>query len=60
MIVKIFSEDCNFIAQTNKKVFSIKLSDDTQIINYFLDDEEVRELQMLCEYHLRRGSGTGE
>lgn len=53
MIVKVFSEDLKFIAGSNKDVFTIKVSNDTQTINYFLNDDEVKVLQTLCEYHLR-------
>lgn len=64
MTMKMFSEDTNFVAETNKDVFAIKInrySDaDAQSparivsVNYFLSDEEVKELQMLCEYHLQK------
>lgn len=59
----MFSEDSNFIAQTNNDIFAIEIrrySDadakspaKVVCVNYFLSDDEVRDLQMLCECHLR-------
>lgn len=59
----MFSEDSNFIAQTNNDVFAIEIrrySDANAnspakvvCVNYFLSDDEVKDLQMLCECHLR-------
>ncbi len=59
----MFSEDTNFIAQSNNDVFAIEIkkivNDDTfhtsrlVCVNYFLSDEEVKDLQTLCECHLR-------
>lgn len=51
-MIKMFSEDSRFIAETNKDVFAIKIRSDTQSVNYFLNDEEVRELQTLCKTYL--------
>ena len=53
MGLKMFSEDLRFIAQTNTDLFAIKVRNDNSSINYLLSDEEVKELQMLCEYHLQ-------
>lgn len=63
MTMKMFSEDTNFVAETNRDIFAIKISrySDTDAqsparivsVNYFLSDDEVRDLQMLCECHLR-------
>ena len=63
MTMKMFSEDTNFVAETNRDVFAIKISRysdaDAQSparnvsVNYFLSDDEVKELQILCEYHLQ-------
>ena len=52
-MIKMFNEDLGFIAETNKDVFAIKVRQDNESINYFLSDEEVKELQILCEYHLQ-------
>lgn len=58
MSIKVFSEDSRFIAGSNKDLFAISISDDTKSVNYFLDDEEVRELQALCEYHLNKANNN--
>lgn len=53
MSMKMFSEDTRFIASTNYDVFAIKIRDDNESLNYILSDDEVRDLQTLCECHLR-------
>lgn len=53
MIVKIFSDDSKFIAESNKDLLAIKIRGKDETVSYFLTDDEVRELQTLCEYHLR-------
>lgn len=53
MSIKMFSENSRVIVQSDGDVFVIKVSNDNNSINYFLSDEEVRELQILCEYHLQ-------
>ena len=60
MSIKMFSEDARFIAQSNRDIFAIKITDDTKSINYLLSDEEVRELQILCEYHLQNKESEKE
>lgn len=60
MGLKMFSEDLRFIAQTNTDLFAIKVRHDNQSVNYLLSDEEVRELQMLCEYHLQNKKSEKE
>lgn len=60
MSIKMFSEDSRLIAQSDRDIFVIKITDDTKSINYFLSDEEVRELQILCEYHLQNKESEKE
>lgn len=60
MSIKMFSEDARFIVQSNKDIFAIQISRDNKSINYFLSDEEVEELQMLCEYHLQKRESEKE
>lgn len=52
-MIKIYSEDLRFVAESNTDIFAIAVRNDNASVNCFLDDEEVRELQTLCEYHLR-------
>ena len=52
-MIKMFSEDTEFIATTNKDIFAVKVRNETESVNCVLSDEEVKELQMLCEYHLQ-------
>ena len=56
-MIKMFSVDSGFLAKTNKDVFVVKIRNETQSVNCFLSDEEVRELKTLCEYHLRIKTG---
>lgn len=60
MSIKMFSEDHRFLAQSDRDLFVIKITDDTKSINYLLSDEEVRELQILCEYHLQNKESEKE
>jgi hypothetical protein len=52
-MIKMFSEDLGFVAETNKDIFAILVRNEKESVNCFLCDEEVKELQMLCEYHLQ-------
>ena len=53
-MIKMFGEKSEFIAVTNKDVFTIKIrNENNESVNYFLSDKEVKELQMLCKYHLQ-------
>lgn len=60
MSIKMFSEDSRLIAQSDRDIFVIKITDDTKSTNYLLSDEEVRELQILCEYHLQNKESEKE
>lgn len=52
-MIKMFSEDLGFVAETNKDIFAIKVRNENESVNCFLSDEDVKELQTLCEYHLQ-------
>lgn len=59
-MIKIFSEDLRFVAESNKDIFAIAVRNDKTSVNCFLEDEEVRELQALCEYHLRNKANNND
>lgn len=60
MTLKMFSEDHRFIAQSDRDMFVIKITDEHRSVNYFLDDEDVRELQALCKCHLQNKKSEKE
>lgn len=59
-MIKIFSEDLRFVAETNTDIFAIAIRNDTTSVNCFLNDYEVRELQALCEYYLRNKANNND
>ena len=60
MTLKMFSEDTGFIVTTDKDLFAVQIRNETDSINCILDDEDVRELQILCEYHLQNKKSEKE
>lgn len=53
-MIKMFSEDLGFIAETNKDIFAILVRNGKESVNCILSDEDVKQLQKLCEYHLQK------
>lgn len=54
MTLKMFNENKGFIATTDKDIFAVKIRNETDSVNCSLCDEEVKELQILCQYHLQK------
>lgn len=52
-MMKMFSEDHNFIVQYDDVAFAIKISDGIRSVTYFLNDGEVKELQAMCRCYLQ-------
>lgn len=59
-MIKIFSEDLRFVAESNTDIFAVMIRGDNNSLNCFLSDEDVRELQALCEYHLRNKANNND
>ncbi len=53
-MIKMFSEDLGFVAETNKDIFAILVRNGKESVNCILSDEDVKQLQTLCEYHLQK------